>query len=232
MFSGGQSLHVRRMRRIHRGTICMKQNSKTTGTLKDLKDRLMYLMDRRDLASAAELSRMTGLTQVAIRNYMRGIKIPNAQALVKLSRALSTTADFLLSGSPLRPDRIPLLTKIPGGDPAAWTDGEFPAGFGFDDIDRGEVTDPNAFALIVDGDSMSPSINSGDIVIVSPNTPVTNRSIAAVAIGDDARTLKRIIFIDGGKILLQPDNDEYSPQLHDMKSVSFIGRVVERRQKL
>ncbi len=210
----------------------MKSRTNTTGSLKELKDRVMYLMERRDVASAAELSRMTGLTQVAIRNYMRGIKIPNAQALVKLSRALSTTADFLLSGSPLRPDRIPLLTKIPGGDPAAWTDGGFPAGFGFDDIDRGEITDPNAFALIVDGDSMSPSIDSGDIVIVSPNTPVTNRSIAAVALGEDERTLKRVVFIGEGKVILQPDNDEYTPQLHDIQSVSFIGRVVERRQKL
>ena len=210
----------------------MKSRTNTTGSLKELKDRVMYLMERRDVASAAELSRMTGLTQVAIRNYMRGIKIPNAQALVKLSRALSTTADFLLSGSPLRPDRIPLLTKSPGGDPAAWTDGGFPAGFGFDDIDRGEITDPNAFALIVDGDSMSPSIDSGDIVIVSPNTPVTNRSIAAVALGEDERTLKRVVFIGEGKVILQPDNDEYTPQLHDIQSVSFIGRVVERRQKL
>ena len=82
----------------------------------ELKDRIAYLMRRRGVANAAELSRMTGLTQVAIRNYMRGIKIPNAQALIKLSRALSTTTDYILSGSPLRPDRIPLLTRIPGGD--------------------------------------------------------------------------------------------------------------------
>ncbi len=91
----------------------------------ELKERLIYLMGRRGIANAAELSRMTRLTQVAIRNYMRGIKVPNAQALVKLSRALVTTTDYLLSGSPLRPDRIPLLSKIPGGDPAAWTDGEY-----------------------------------------------------------------------------------------------------------
>ena len=79
----------------------------------ELKDRLAYLMKRREIANAAELSRQTGLTQVAIRNYLRGIKVPNSQALVKLSRALSTTTDYLLTGSPSRPDRIPLLSKIP-----------------------------------------------------------------------------------------------------------------------
>jgi len=198
----------------------------------ELKERIIYLMNRRGIANAAELSRMTGLTQVAIRNYMRGIKIPNARALVRLSRALNTTTDYLLSGTPVRPDRLPLLSKIPGGFPQSYTDGEFPAGFGFEFIDRGDITDPNAFALIVDGDSMSPRINSGDIVIVSPNTEVVSRSIAAVTVHNDEHTLKRIIFLDNGKILLQPENEHFDPEVLDPEDVRFIGRVVERRERL
>jgi repressor LexA len=196
----------------------------------EFKERLTYLMDRRGVVNAAELSRMTGLTPVAIRNYMRGIKVPNAQALVKLSRALSTTTDYLLTGTPLKPDRIPLLSKIPGGSPVAFADGEYPAGFGEEYVDRGNVTDPNAFALVVEGDSMSPRINSGDIVIISPNTPVTTRSIAAVALGDD-RTLKTVLFIDDGRVLLKPENESYSPIVIDRSQVIFIGRVVERRER-
>lgn len=198
----------------------------------DLKERLAYLMNRRGIANAAELSRITGLTQVAIRNYMRGIKIPNAQALIKLSRSLSTTTDYLLTGSPLRPDRIPLLSKIPGGEPSGWTDGEYPPGFAEEYISRGDVSDPNAFALIVEGDSMSPLINSGDIVIISPNSEVTSHSIAAVAINDDDRTLKKVIFLNNDKVLLQPENDKYDPILCDLNTVRIIGRVIERRECL
>ena len=197
----------------------------------EFKERLAYMMERRDVANAAELSRMTGLTQVAIRNYMRGIKVPNAQALVKLSRSLGTTADYLLTGSPLRPDRIPLLSKIPGGSPMAFTDGEYPAGFGEEYLDRGEVTDPNAFALIVEGDSMSPRINSGDIVIISPNTPVTSRSIAAVALNGEDRTLKTVHFLDNGTVLLKPENEAYNPILVKLQDLNIIGRVVERRER-
>jgi len=163
---------------------------------------------------------------------MRGIKVPNAQALIKLSRALSTTTDYILSGSPHRPDRIPLLTRIPGGDAVEWSDGDYPAGFGEEFIDRGDVTDPNAFALIVEGDSMSPRINSGDIVIISPNTPVTSRSIAAVAFGNGERTLKTIIFLTDGKILLKPENEKYEPILLDQKDIIFTWKVVERRERL
>ena len=198
----------------------------------ELKERIIYLMQRRGIANAAELSRMTGLTQVAIRNYMRGIKIPNAQALIKLSRALNTTADYLLSGTPVRPDRLPLLSRIPGGPPQSFTDGEYPAGYGYEFIDRGDISDPDAFALIVDGDSMSPRINSGDIVIVSPSTEVVTRSIAAVSIRNEDRTLKRVLFLDTGKILLQPENERFSPEVLDPQDVSFIGRVVERRERL
>ena len=198
----------------------------------ELTDRLIYFMERRGIANAAELSRMTGLTQVAIRNYMRGIKIPNAQALIKLARALSTTTDYILSGSPIRPDRIPLLTRIPGGDAVEWSDGDYPAGFGEEFIDRGDVTDSNAFALIVDGDSLSPRINSGDIVIISPNSPVTNRSIAAVAFGNGERTLKTIIFLGDGKVLLKPENEKYEPILLNQKEIIFTWKVVERRERM
>jgi len=198
----------------------------------ELKDRLIYIMRRRDIANAAELSRLTGLTQVAIRNYMRGIKIPNAQALIKLSRSLSTTADYLLTGSPLRPDRIPLLSRIPGGEPKGWTDGEYPPGYAEEYISRGDITDPNAFALIVEGNSMSPRINSGDIVIISPNTEVTNRSIAAVAINDEDRTLKKVVYLTEEKVLLQPENEDYKPLICDLNKIRIIGKVVERRERL
>ena len=142
----------------------------------ELKDRLAYIMERRSIPNAAELSRMTGLTQVAIRNYMRGIKVPNAQALVKLARSLNTTTDYLLYGTPLRHDRIPLLSRIPGGKPLFTDDQSYPTGFGEEFLDRGDVTDPQAYALVVEGNSMSPRINSGDVVIISPNSPVINRT--------------------------------------------------------
>ena len=198
----------------------------------ELKERIIYMMNRRGIANAAELSRMTGLTQVAIRNYMRGIKVPNAQALIKLSRALNTTTDYLLSGTPIRPNRIPLLSKIPGGKAQTYTDGDYPPGYGYEFIDRGDVTDPNAFALIVDGDSMSPKINSGDIVIISPNSQISPRSIVAVTVRNDERTLKRVIFLDNGKVLLQPENEKYDPEVLEKDDVKFIGRVIERRERL
>ena len=86
--------------------------------------------------------------------------------------------------------------------------------------------------MIVDGDSMAPRINSGDIVIISPNNPVENRSIAAVSINGEDRTLKRVVFLENGSVLLQPENDDYPPMVCPRNTVRFIGRVVERRERL
>jgi SOS-response transcriptional repressor LexA len=198
----------------------------------ELKDRLSYLMNRRGVANAAELSRLTGLTQVAIRNYMRGIKIPNAHALVKLSRALTTTADYLLSGTPWKPDKIPLLTEIPADNPFLWKEEEYPSHFGEEFIDRGDINDPSAYALIVESDSMSPRINPGDIVIISPKTPVTTHSFAAVWIKESERVLKTVIFLPDNKILLQTGNGMHEPKVLDEKDIKFLGKVIERREKL
>ena len=198
----------------------------------ELKDRLVYLMDRRGIRNAAELSRRTGLTQVAIRNYIRGIKFPNSQALVKLGDALNTTADYLLTGTPNRPDRIPLFPEIPPGTPEDWAAGDYPPAFGEEYLDRGDIADRTAFALIVRDDAMSPRMNAGDIVIVSPASPVEHRSVAAVDLPGAGRALRGVCFLPDGRMLLQPENPRYEPRVASRADVTFLGRVVERREKI
>ena len=113
----------------------------------------------------------------------------------------------------------------------SFSDGDYPPGFADDYVDRGDTTDPNAFALTVDGDSMSPRINHGDIVIISPNAPFVSGCIAAVALDED-RTLKKVIELIGDVILLQPENSSYNPIVVPRGKVTIIGRVVERREKM
>ena len=45
-----------------------------------------------------QLSEMTGITQSAISHYMNGDRVPRGTNLLKIARALGTTADDLLSG--------------------------------------------------------------------------------------------------------------------------------------
>ena len=61
-----------------------------------------------------------------------------------------------------------------------------------------------------------------------PNTV----SIAAVTVREEEHTLKRVVFLEKGKVLLQPENEEYEPLVLDMDDIRIIGRVVERRERL
>ncbi|MBO4477494.1 MAG: helix-turn-helix transcriptional regulator [Lachnospiraceae bacterium] len=48
--------------------------------------------------SQKQLSEMTGLTESAISHYIKGDRIPRGSNLMKIAKALGTTADDLLSG--------------------------------------------------------------------------------------------------------------------------------------
>lgn len=48
--------------------------------------------------SQKQLSKMTGITESAISNYVKGTRVPRGTNLIKIANALGTTADDLLSG--------------------------------------------------------------------------------------------------------------------------------------
>lgn len=48
--------------------------------------------------SQKQLSEMTGITESAISHYIKGDRVPRGTNLIKIAKALGTTADDLLSG--------------------------------------------------------------------------------------------------------------------------------------
>jgi repressor LexA len=78
------------------------------------------------------------------------------------------------------------------------------------------------FALRVKGDSMSGAgILDGDLAIIEKQTVVHNGEIA-VAVLDDAVTLKRF-YKESSRIRLQPENPAYKPKYS--KDVKILGRL-------
>jgi repressor LexA len=85
----------------------------------------------------------------------------------------------------------------------------------------------NAFILKTVGDSMfNDNVNSGDYVIVKPQSTVENGQIGVAVIENEA-TVKRI-FIKAGKIILKPANRKYKEMVYkrDDENVSIIGIVI------
>lgn len=88
------------------------------------------------------------------------------------------------------------------------------------------------FALRVRGDSMSPRMEDGDIVIVSPNRDFENNRIYAVVIEGDEHTLKTVSKADGGYMLIPFNTPKYPPMFIKDKHMVKLYRVVAMQKVL
>jgi SOS-response transcriptional repressor LexA len=93
--------------------------------------------------------------------------------------------------------------------------------------------DPNAFALIVKGDSMvDAGILDGDTLIVSPATQAASGDVAVVRINRSNTGVKKV-FIEPGRIILQAMNSNYKPLVFSYPDeVEILGKVILVRRKL
>ena len=111
--------------------------------------------------------------------------------------------------------RVPLINKVAAGYPREFTDLGYPARVADEYVGVPGVTDPDAFAARVVGDSMSPGYAEGDVVVFSPMADARSGSDCFVRLERDAEaTFKRVVFdaapgAPGAVIRLQPLNGRY-----------------------
>jgi len=119
---------------------------------------------------------------------------------------------------------IPLINRVAAGYPTEFTDLDFPARIADEYVSCPDVTDPDAFAARVVGDSMQPDYREGDIVVFSPAMPTVSGSDCFVRLErDDQTTFKRVYFEEEGmKIRLQPLNGAYPPKVVHREDVAGL----------
>jgi repressor LexA len=134
---------------------------------------------------------------------------------------------------------IPIINKVAAGYPQEFTDLGYPVGVADDYVSvPTDLSDPNAFAVRVVGDSMEPKYHEGDIVILSPAAGVRSGDDCFVRFGltggprDGEVTFKRVFFDPGDVVRLQPINEHYAPAVVQPKQIAGIFRAVARYEKL
>jgi len=129
---------------------------------------------------------------------------------------------------------IPVISKIHAGHWEEVID-NYPPGASeeAEPVFSRKTLGPNAFALVVEGDSMEPRFMAGDIVIIDPSLECRSGSVCVVKIRDDV-TLK--VFRDtNGEYRFDPTNDKYPSTVisKDGKTpFRIIGPVVELVPKI
>lgn len=89
------------------------------------------------------------------------------------------------------------------------------------------------FWLVVSGDSMSPKIDNGDLVLVNREAPVESNTVMVVIVDDTEGFVKKVS-INEDTVTLHSFNPFYPPMVFggaEMARLRFIGRVVEQRRK-
>jgi phage repressor protein C with HTH and peptisase S24 domain len=129
-------------------------------------------------------------------------------------------------GQPPRRRQIPLLGLARAGKGGYFDDSGFPAGSGWDEIDVPGVTDQNAYALEITGDSMLPVYREGDTIVVSPSATI-RKGDRVVVKTTDGQVMAKIMQRQTSKTLeLASFNPDHATKSVDMKEVDWIARIM------
>ena len=121
---------------------------------------------------------------------------------------------------------MPVIGFAEAGGGGYFDDAGFPAGKGWDEIPFPAVNDEHAYALEISGNSMQPLYRDGDIIIVSPSSPV-RRGDRVVAKTKDGEVMVKELKRKTAKTLeLKSINTEHSDRTLSMADVLWIARVV------
>lgn len=177
-----------------------------------------------------ELSRATGLTDSQISSWYNGRYRPNAEAMTKIAAALGVTTDYLLGKEEIPIAKftlpqfhdVPVLGSVAAGAPITAQE----------DIIGTVMTDKNVFALKVKGDSMSPRIMDGDIVLVRQQDAAEDGDLVIAEIDGEAtcKVLKR----SHASVMLVPFNAAFTPIVYtgqEAEDLRILGKVVESRHE-
>lgn len=205
--------------------------------------------DRKRLATVAK---MFGVSREAVRKWLSGDSIPDTKRIPEIANKLNVTVEWLLGGKSAEPEILSVRAG-PGEDDIQiphYRDVHLSAGPGHhvsyesgtytDDslsfkrswLDRKGYSEKNLVVVYASGESMSPRICDGDILVVKIDENHDIRDGRVYAINYDGMIkVKRLSKRYDGSIVVSSDNPDprYKEEIipaHDLELLNIIGRVV------
>lgn len=183
------------------------------------------------------LSKLTNIAPNTLNQYELEKREPSFDILVSLSNIFGVGAEYLMGvEEKTKPKgfKIPVLGSIPAGIPIEAIE---------DVVDYEEINEEMArsgtyFGLKVKGDSMIPTISSGDVIIVRQQDDANSGQICVVMINGYDATLKEIKKESTGLwVLPHNPNSGFKPTFYTNKEVEelpvrILGVAVEIRRSL
>lgn len=170
-----------------------------------------------------------------VRTLDRQNSVPSIERLTKIANYFDVSVDFLLGKEVKNRSNgvlIPLVGRVAAGMPIDAVENVI----GQEEISEKVASLGEHFALKIKGDSMSPFIMNGDIVIVRQQPDAEEGDIVIALINGHDGVCKKYKRIKGG-IALMSINSAYEPMVFvqaeiDTTPVQILGKVIEIRRSL
>jgi phage repressor protein C with HTH and peptisase S24 domain len=185
--------------------------------------------------SASGLAKRSGLDPTTFNRSKRvtpegRARWPSTESIAKALAATSTTVDsfveLITDNAPAPAHAVPVIGFAEAGAGGYFDDGGFPAGKGWDEIPFPAVNDEHAYALEVSGDSMLPAYRDGDVIIVSPSSPIRRGDRVVVKTKEGEVMAKELKRRTARAIELKSLNAEHGERTLPMSDVVWMARIV------
>jgi phage repressor protein C with HTH and peptisase S24 domain len=148
-----------------------------------------------------------------------------SKALTATNVGIDTFVQFI-DDSARAVQSVPLLGFAEAGAGGYFDDGGFPVGKGWDAVGLPAVNDAHAYALEISGDSMKPTYRDGDVIVVSPATPIRRGDRVLVKTREGEVMVKELKRRTAKTLELQSLNPVHADRTLNAADVEWIARIV------
>jgi phage repressor protein C with HTH and peptisase S24 domain len=153
---------------------------------------------------------------------------PSTESLAKALAATNSSIDTFaqLIDSARTAQSVPLIGFAPAGASGYFDDSGFPSGKGWDEVALPSANDEHAYALEISGDQMRPAYRDGDIIVVSPGTPIRRGDRVVVKTRAGELMVKELKRRTAKTLELQSLNPGQVDRVLAAGDVEWIARIV------
>src|ERR1700680_1086901 len=154
---------------------------------------------------------------------------PSTESLAKALAATNSSIDSfvqLIGGMAQTVQTVPLLGFAQAGASSHFDEGGFPAGKGWDELALPSVDDEHSFALEISGDQMRPAYRDGDVIVVSPATPIRRGSRVVEKTTGGEVMVKELKRRSAKALELQSLNPSHADRTLAAADIAWIARIV------
>lgn len=154
---------------------------------------------------------------------------PSTESLAKALAATKTSIDSFvqLIGDTARAGQsVPLLGFAQATNAEHFDDSGFPSGKGWDEVALPSANDEHAYALEISGEQMKPAYRDGDVIVVSPGTPIRRGDRVVVKTRAGEVMVKELKRRTAKTLELQSLNPNQTDRTIAAGDVEWIARIV------